>query len=173
MRTRAALFCAVVLAACVEAGGSGERALPALGAAEISHDAEGRCWGRDIAPAVVQTVTAQEIATPAVLAGDGTILTPATWRTTVRQEILRERGEQAFETVCPPVYTAGFVESLQRALGARGYYRGAVDGVLDTATGRAVQDFQRSWGPDSPLLSIEAARRLGLVVLSPEELGAM
>jgi len=147
--------------------------VPELVSAEISHDAEGRCWGRDIAPAVIQTVTAHEVDTPAVLAPDGTVLTPATYRSVTRQEIVRERGEQAFETICPPVYTEDFVASLQRALAARGFYRGEVNGVMDTATGRAVQDFQREDGPDSPLLSIAAARRLGLIELTREQVDAL
>ena len=147
--------------------------VPEFVSAEITHDDEGRCWGRDIAPAVIQTVTAHEIDTPAVLAEDGTVLTPATYRSVTRQEIVRERGEQAFETICPPVYTEEFVASLQRALAARGFYRGEVTGVMDTATGRAVQDFQREDGPDSPLLSIAAARRLGLIELTREQVDAL
>jgi hypothetical protein len=41
---------------------------------------------------------------------------------------------------------------------------------MDVATGRAVQDYQRRNGPDSPILAIATARELGLVVLSPEEI---
>ena len=42
--------------------------------------------------------------------------------------------------------------------------------LRQVATGRAVQDFQRQDGPDSPLLSIETARSLGIVALSQEQL---
>lgn len=158
----------LALAAC--GGGAAPAGVPSFIAAEITHDADGRCYGRDIAPAVIQTVTAQEVETPAVLAPDGTVLVPATYRSVIRQEIVRERGEQAFETICPPVYTAEFVASLQRALAARGYYHGPVNGIIDTATGRAVQDYQRADGPDSPLISIAAARRLGLIALTREQI---
>lgn len=167
-----ALFMAGALAACAPGDAPSRAALPALVAAEITHDAEGRCWGRDTAPAVIETVTAQEIETPAVHAGDGTLLRPATFRSVVRQRILRERDEQAFETLCPPAYSQEFVETLQRALAARGFYRAEVSGVLDAATRRAVQDYQRPWGPDSPLLSLEAARRLGIAERSREWLEA-
>lgn len=143
---------------------------PALMAAEIESDAEGRCFGRDITPAQVETVTAQELETPAVIAPDGTILSPAVYRSVIRQRITRERREIRFETICPPAFTADFVASMQRALSARGFYTGPIDGALTRATGRAVQDFQRSFGIDSPLLSIIAARRLGLVALSAEQL---
>ena len=75
-----------------------------------------------------------------------------------------------FETICPPGFTEEFVASLQRALAARGHYDGPVHGTLDAATGRAVQDFQRGNGPDSPLLAIDSARLLGLVVLSADQI---
>jgi hypothetical protein len=136
----------------------------------IETDTAGRCYGRDVAPAVIATVTAQELDRPAVVAEDGTVTSPAVYRTVTRQQITRERQEVAFETICPPAYTATFVASLQRALAVRGFYGGSVNGVMDTATGRAVQDFQRQSGPDSPLLSLATARSLGLIVLSSEEI---
>lgn len=146
---------------------------PAFLGAAIETDAEGRCFGRDVQPAVIETVTAQEIERPATFAPDGSQLSPAVFRTVTRQQIVREREEVDFETICPPAYTPAFVESLQRALAVRGFYEGPVNGVMDVATGRAVQDFQRRDGPDSPLLSIQAARRLGLVRLSPDEIDAL
>ncbi len=142
-------------------------------AAEIEIGEDGRCYGRDIQPAVIETVTAQELASPEVRAEDGTLVTPASYRTVTRQNIARERQELRFETLCPPVYTQAFVESLQRALAARGFYQGVVTGHLDRATGRAIQDYQRGRGPDSALLSLSAAQALGLVALSPEQLDAL
>lgn len=168
MRFQIVLAGLAALAGC--AGATAPAGVPSFIAAEITYEPDGRCYGRDISPAVIQTVTAQEVETPAVLAPDGSVLTPATYRSVIRQEIVRERGEQAFETICPPVYTEEFVASLQRALAARGYYRGPVNGIIDTATGRAVQDYQRGDGPDSPLISIEAARRLGLIALTREQI---
>lgn len=162
------------LAGCGAApSGTSPSVLPSFIAAEIEVAPDGRCYGRDISPAVLETVTAQVLETPSLLAADGSVLSPATYRTEIRQEIVRERQEVAFETVCPPVYSAEFVATLQRALAVRGFYAGSPTGVLDTATGRAVQDFQRLDGPDSPLLSIAAARRLGIVALSAAELDAM
>lgn len=155
------------LTACAPASGP---QLPPLSDAAISIDTAGRCYGRDVAPAVIQTVTVQEVETPATTAEDGSVVSPATYRSHIRQEILRERGEVQFETICPPQFTAEFVESLQRALAARGYYNGPISGVLDRATGRAVQDFQRVDGPDSPLLSLAAARKLGLIALTRAEI---
>lgn len=144
---------------------------PTVGMAAIETASDGRCFGRDITPAVIETVTAQELAEPAVLGPDGAVLQPARYRSVIRQQIVRDRQEVRFETLCPPDFSAEFVATLQRALTARGFYLGPITGVLDTATGRAVQDFQRGTGPDSPLLSIAAARELGIVALSDNQLG--
>ncbi|MGZ9811749.1 peptidoglycan-binding domain-containing protein [Pseudoroseicyclus sp. H15] len=158
------------LAACTPIQEAPAALTPALQGAEIEIGEGGRCFGRDIQPAVIETVTAHELASPEVRGEDGTVVTPASYRTVTRQNIARERQDVRFETLCPPVYTAPFVESLQRALAARGYYDGPVSGQLDVATGRAIQDFQRGRGPDSPLLSLYAAQALGLVELTPEQL---
>lgn len=141
--------------------------------AAIETDLSGRCIGRAITPAVIETITAQELDQPAVIGPDGAVLQPARYRSVIRQNITRDRQEVLFETICPPAFTPEFVATLQRALATRGYYAGPITGVLDTATGRAVQDYQRQIGPDSPLLSIGAARALGIVSLSDEQLARM
>jgi len=144
--------------------------VPTLATAEIETDADGRCFGRDVTPAQIETVTAQVRDREEVRDAAGAVLLPATYRSETRQQIVRERQEVLFETICPPGFTQEFVASLQRALAARGHYDGPVHGTLDAATGRAVQDFQRGNGPDSPLLAIDSARLLGLVVLSADQI---
>ncbi|WP_212524454.1 peptidoglycan-binding domain-containing protein [Actibacterium sp. MT2.3-13A] len=123
----------------------------------------GTCWGRDETPAVIETVTEHVLVKPAELAADGTVRTPATYRTETRQQIVQDRRELWFETPCPPQMDEEFIASLQRALKARGLYRGAVTGRMDRATTRALRRFQAPMGMDSGVLSMEAARRLGLV----------
>lgn len=171
----AAVIATLAVVGCgpLEPQGPNPPTLPAFIAAEIDFGPDGRCFGRDIAPAVLETVTAQVQEAPAVLAEDGSILTPATYRSEISQQIVRERQEVAFETLCPPAYTEEFVATLQRALAVRGLYAGPVNGLLDQATGQAVQAFQRDAGPDSPLLSITAARRLGIVALSANDLAIL
>ena len=160
---------AVVLAACAgPRDGAPEIAAPA--SARIETDAEGRCHARAITPAVIETETVQELDTPERRDAAGRLVAPASYRSVVRQRILRERRLVRFETLCPPAYTPDLVTSLQRALATRGYYDGPVTGVMDVATGRAVQDFQRGDGPDSALLSLASAQRLGLVALSREQI---
>ncbi|PIE11444.1 MAG: hypothetical protein CSA72_04830 [Rhodobacterales bacterium] len=133
-------------------------------------DAKGRCFSHDMAPAVIETVTRQEIAAPAQRDDTGAVTAPARYRTVTEQRIVRERQKIRFPTPCPNVFTLEFVESLQRALQARGLYRGPVDGDLSPATGAAIRRFQKGFGPDSQILSLEAAQRLGLVRLSREQI---
>ncbi|NHX28166.1 peptidoglycan-binding protein, partial [Escherichia coli] len=54
------------------------------------------------------------------------------------------------------------VASLQRALNARGYHA-PISGVMDDATRQAVRRYQAGQGLDSADLSLDTARKLGLV----------
>ena len=109
------------------------------------------CWARDVAPAVVETVT-ERVPSPGA---EG-------FETRTEQRIARERREQWFETPCPPAMDIHFVASLQRALKARGLYDGAITGRMDAATRAAVRAFQAPRGLDSAEVSMEAARAMGL-----------
>ncbi len=71
--------------------------------------------------------------------------------------------EVAFRVPCPELMGVEFVQSLQRALMARGYHDGPVTGTADAQTRAAVQGFQRDNGFNSPILTLETAQRLGLV----------
>ncbi len=68
-----------------------------------------------------------------------------------------------FETPCPPRWTPDFIASVQRALAARGYFKGPADGQLDSKTRAAIRAFQLTKGLNSAILSTENARVLGLV----------
>ncbi|MEC8794994.1 MAG: peptidoglycan-binding domain-containing protein, partial [Pseudomonadota bacterium] len=98
---------------------------------------------------------------------DGTVISPALYRTETLQRIVRERRETWFETPCPEVQDSEFLASLQRALKARGYHVGPVTGTYDWLTRRAVQTYQKEQGLDSATLSLAAARQLGLVAYDP------
>lgn len=132
---------------------------------QIETSLSGKCYATDTAPAIIETVTVQEIDTPEVRNDQGVVIQPASFRTVTRQNIVRDRQDIRFETVCPPVYTSEFVATLQRALAVRGIYAGQINGLLDATTSSAIQRFQRTDGPDTGLLSIETARKLGLVAL--------
>lgn len=127
------------------------------------------CFGRHTTPAIVETVTEQVLVQPPQISADGAVSFPAIYRTETRQEIVRERKELWFETLCAEALTPQFVESVQRALAARGFYHGAITGKFDRATRRAVQAYQQSEGLDSEILSIAAARKLGLIEIARPE----
>lgn len=132
---------------------------------------EGSCWGKHVTPAEVETVTHQIQLQPAEVRSDGTVSAPAIYKTETSQMITRERRELWFETPCAPELTPEFVSSLQRALKARDLYRGAVTGYLDTRTRAAVRKYQAPQGLDSGILSLAAARKLGLVAYGAQGKG--
>jgi hypothetical protein len=127
--------------------------------------ATGTCWGRTVSPAVIETVTEQVRVTPAKVNPDGTIGTLPVYKSETRQQIVTKRVDNWFETPCAEALTAEFNASLQRALAARGYYDGDVNGEMDTATRAAIQSFQRLDGLDSGVLSLATARKLGLIAV--------
>lgn len=130
----------------------------------------GGCWVRDIAPAELETVTRQIEVAPALYAADGSLIRPARLRTETVQEIKKERQELIFETPCPDALTPDLIATLQRALEARGVYRGPITGVMDLPTRRAVRRYQNANGLPSGLLSIQTARRLGLLATPRDQL---
>ncbi|MDJ0628689.1 MAG: peptidoglycan-binding domain-containing protein [Rhodobacter sp.] len=164
----AASAAALCLTACDRAGAPAVSQLvePGLTTAQPAPPPGGdpdACHARDVTPAEIETVTEQVMLQPASLSTDGKVLYPAVYKTETRQAIVRQRREQRFETPCPDVLTPDFIASLQRALKARGHYRGPINGEMTARTRRAVQAFQKPQGLNSGILSIAAARQLGLV----------
>lgn len=132
---------------------------------------EGSCWGKHVTPAEVETVTHQVQLQPAEVRSDGTVSAPGVYKTETLQAIVKERRELWFETPCAPALTSEFVSSLQRALKARGHYRGAVTGYIDVRTRKAIRKYQAPQGLDSGILSLAAARKLGLIAYkTPDEI---
>ncbi len=124
---------------------------------------EGSCWGKHVTPAEVETVTHQIQLQPAEIRTDGTVSAPAVYKTETSQQIVKERRELWFETPCAPQLTPEFVSSLQRALKARGHYRGAITGYIDARTHTAIRKYQAEQGLNTSILSLAAARKLGLI----------
>lgn len=123
---------------------------------------EGACWGQEASPAVVETVTEQVLLQPPQVHSDGTVLQPGVYKTETRQRIVQERRELWFRTPCPDDMTDEFVASVQRSLSARRLYSGPITGRMDRQTRRAVRAYQAPLGLDSGILSLAAARKLGL-----------
>ncbi len=123
----------------------------------------GTCWDIDISPAVIETLTRQEILQPPEFDGQGQITRPATVRTVTHQEIIRPRRETWFQTLCPADLSPDLVATLQRASIARKFHKGAITGSVDSATQAAILAYQQSEGLNSATLSLENARKLGLI----------
>ncbi|PVA10041.1 peptidoglycan-binding protein [Pelagivirga sediminicola] len=126
--------------------------------------APGTCWGKRVTPAVIQTVTDQVLVQPADVQ-PGSDAATGIYRTETHQAIVQERKLTWFETPCPADLTPDFVSSLQRALQAREFYRGAITGEMDTRTRAAIRRYQQPDGLDSGILSLTSARKLGLVAV--------
>jgi len=101
---------------------------------------------------------------PAQASTDGRIQQPTVYKKEDVQEIVQQRAETWYETVCPNLMTDNFVASLQRALSIRGTYRGKVTGLMDDETHRAIRKFQQS-DFESGNLTVASARVLGLVAV--------
>ncbi|WP_435659933.1 peptidoglycan-binding domain-containing protein [Leisingera caerulea] len=126
----------------------------------------GTCWSKHTSPAVIETVTSQVLAEPAQLDSSGQVIRPAIFRTDTRQQIVQPRQERWFEIPCPASMTPEFIRTVQRALAARGIYDGPIHGQMDSATRTAVQRYQKPLGLDSGTLSLDTARKLGLVAVA-------
>lgn len=127
----------------------------------------GACYGKDTTPAVIDTITETKQVTPARFSSDGsTIITPPQYETTTRQ-VVRAGGQvYYFEVPCPPAFTPEFIASLQRALQVRGFYSEEITSRMDAPTRAAIRAFQLP-GFNSEILTLETARKLGLVAFAP------
>lgn len=127
----------------------------------------GACYGKDMTPAVIDTITETKQVSPARFSPDGsTIITPPQYETTTRQEVRAGGQLYYFEVPCPPAFTPDFIASLQRALQVRGFYDGDITSQLDATTRAAIRAFQLP-GFNSDILTLETARKLGLVTFAP------
>lgn len=131
---------------------------------------QGECWASSVSPAVIETVSEQVLVSEELRDASGVVLQPATFRTRTQQRMVQDREEIWFRAPCPEAQTVQFIASLQRALKARGLYVVAVTGEMNPETAEAVRRFQAERGLDSPVLSLGAARELGLAATSLDAL---
>ena len=124
---------------------------------------------RDAAPAAAQAGTcwAELQNTPVITSVTAQLLTQSAPRRKPSETI--DDGKAVwFERPCDREMTPYFVETLQRALQARGLYRRDITGEMDTATRFAIRLYQQPLGLDSGILSLSAARSLGLSRVLPD-----
>lgn len=123
----------------------------------------GACWDHDTIPAVIETVTQTVLAQAEVRDAAGKITRPASYDSVAHQRMVHDRQTLWLRTPCPEDLTPDTIATLQRALKARGYFTAALTGVMDGATRLAVRRYQADHGLDTPVLTLTAARALGLV----------
>lgn len=129
-------------------------------------DAEpGACYGHEVQPAMFETVTEHVVVREATYDDTGSMLTPAAYRTDTVHRLVRERSNLWFKKPCPADMDEKFIASVQRALQARGLLAGRITGEWDQRTLRAVRKYQQGFGLDSGTLSLDSARKLGLVAV--------
>lgn len=127
-----------------------------------------QCFAYEVTPAIIETTTHRTQLTPPRMAvdietGETEVIRPATYDTVTVQRVIREREELFFETICPQLYTERFVQSLQRALKARGFFGGEPNGWLDDQTSLAIKLYQKQEGLPSGILSLHTVEAFGLV----------
>lgn len=128
---------------------------------------EGACYGKDVTPALIESITESKQVAPAKFAPDGsTIITPPRYETVTRQVIAAGGQTYYFEVPCPDALTPEFISSVQRALKVRGAYTGPITGALDDNTRAAIRSYQLP-SFNSDILTLETARSLGLVAYAP------
>lgn len=127
--------------------------------------ADGSCFAREITPAEYDHVMGQVQVVQAELAPDGTILRAPIYRNAPVPRLVKPQAEVTFPAPCPDQVTPQFIASLQRALFARGYYKGRINGKLDAPTSAAVEHYQQQFGLDSAQLSLRTARELGIIAI--------
>ena len=164
-----AFAAALALSACNEFGLSGIEDMSATEDLRPPDAEPGACYGREVLPAIFETVTQHYVLTPKTYDLNGALISRATYRTETVQKVVRERENNWFKTPCAADTDDKFVASVQRALKARGLYSGRITGLMDQKTRRSVRKFQQKLGLDSGTLSLMAARKLGLVAVERDK----
>jgi Putative peptidoglycan binding domain len=121
------------------------------------------CWAKDDIPAVIDAITEQTVLTPEIRDEFGALIQPTVYASATDQTLVHPGGTVWFQTPCPDLIDEAFVATLQRALMARGFYLQPVTGKMDAATSAAIRTFQAQRRLDSDILSLAAARELGLI----------
>jgi hypothetical protein len=174
MTFRFLVSCALALSACsqpyVAAPVSSGKTIAQIIAkpGETPRSSKGACWGKDVTPAIIETVTEQILLSEEQRDVAGNVIRPASYRSNIHQRMVQDTREVWFRTPCAENLTVSFIATLQRALKARGLYTATVTGEMSDETGEAIRRFQAERGLDSPVLSLVAAQELGLLATDLE-----
>ncbi len=111
-------------------------------------------------PAKYKNIQVTEVASPA---SQRAIEIPARYKTVSRQEMVSQSKVEWREILCDTNMTSGKISQIQRALKAKGFNPGPIDGTIGTDTMSAVNAFQRSKGlPVDKYLNMATVNALGV-----------
>lgn len=111
-------------------------------------------------PAEYKTIQVTEEASPA---SQRAVEIPARYKNVSRQEMVAPAKVEWREILCETNMTTGKITQIQRALKAKGYNPGPIDGNIGSETMSAVNAFQRAKGlPVDKYLSMATVRALGV-----------
>ncbi|MDI7774115.1 peptidoglycan-binding domain-containing protein [Asticcacaulis sp. EMRT-3] len=113
----------------------------------------------EVVPAVVEHRQVREVVTPE---HTESYEVPAVYRDVDRQRVVGQPKTVWREVLCSKNATPQVVMAIQRALAARGYQPGAIDGHLGSQTVSAMQKFQADSGLPQGQVSVEAVQALGI-----------
>jgi len=115
---------------------------------------------RIVIPAVYKDVTVRKMITPPQ---ERRVSIPEEYQTVTRREKVSD-GHMEWQTVlCQVNMTSGKIVAIQKALKAKGFYRGPIDGIVGSATTTAMRAFQKSKGLTSTrFMTIETITALGV-----------
>ena len=134
-------------------------------------------------PAVYRTVKKRVVATPA---STRTIKIPAEYRTVTKTveatpaSVQRTKVPETYRSVtrtveaapartvwtsvlCDVNTTPDVVRRLQTSLKRAGHYGGPIDGIIGSQTRRGIASYQSATGVQSDILTIESAKKLGII----------
>ena len=111
-------------------------------------------------PAKFRTVTKTVEATPASVQRTPV---PETYKTVTKTIEAAPARTVWTSVLCDVNTTPDVVTRMQRALKSAGHYRGPIDGVIGSQTRRAISSYQSAQGVDSDILTIDSAKKLGIL----------
>ena len=123
----------------------------------------GACWHQ--LPGETVTETKEELVEtrPAQFDAAGNEIAPAVFgKRQVETETALGNGAW-FRKICTPTLSPEFISSLERALAARGYFKGRVTGTLSNRLKTAIQLYQSDAGLDTSVPSHAMGFRFGLL----------
>lgn len=114
-----------------------------------------------VVPAEYRTVKVRKLVKPAE---QRSVKIPAEYKTVQKRAKISDAYLEWRPILCETNTHPGIVRDLQKALKARGFSPGQVDGVLGGSTMRAVEAYQRSKGMASGQLTIKTLKSLGVAI---------